>query len=100
MKLDLNQYHKHVLNYGAPGGENLPNMPEDLYFGVGYNDNFGRLDVFEGHGPDGTPVFEGRVDIKDLLARLPERTEATAERNDAIVEEVIMDAYNTSTMLH
>jgi hypothetical protein len=94
---DPNQFHKYPLNYGRTDGMNLSGMPENQYFCVGYNDDVGMgfVDVLEGHGSDGTPVYEGKVDISGLLAGLPERNDATAGRIDDAVEGAIMDDHNS-----
>lgn len=102
MNQDPNQFHKYPLNYGKTDGENLSGMPKDHYFCVGYNDegNVGFVDVLEGHGSNGTPVYEGKFGLGELLAELPERTEATARHVDDSVERVIMDKYNAHVGLN
>jgi len=82
------QNHKNVLNYGKTDGTNIPFMPSDKYFSVGYNNIYGLIDVCEGNGD---PVFEGRVGIEKLLLDL--RSEPK-ERVDPKVEDLIMKSYN------
>jgi len=96
MNQDSNQFHKYPVNYGVTNGMNLSGMPDGQYFCVGYNDegNVGFVDVLEGHGSDGTPIYEGKVDLGGALAELPKRTEANARQVDDSIESVIMDDYN------
>ena len=84
------QYHEFVLNYGKTDEENLPDMLSDNYFCIGYNPIYGLVDVLKGNG---IPVFEGRIDIGDLLAKIE-----TDDRKeiDSQVENYIMEAYDNS----
>lgn len=81
--------HEHVLNYGITDGSNLAYMPHGKYFCVGYNNRFGLIDVMEGHGPDGTPGFEGRINIESLI----EDAELGSDELNETVESYIMKAY-------
>ena len=81
------ELHKISLNYGKTNSSNLPHMPNDKYFAIGYNDRFGLVDVCEG---DGTPFFEGRVNIESLLPKLRSQD---PENLDSNVEKHIMEAY-------
>ena len=87
---------KNVLNYGRTDGKNLPNVPVNKFFSVGYNQKYGLVDVIDGdgQGTDGLSIFEGAINIEKLLAQLPQRTEETAKQIDKTVETYIMDAYN------
>ena len=96
------EFHKVPLNYGKTDGENLPFMPKDKYFAVGYNDKYGLVDVKEGNG---VSFFEGRINIENLLAKL-QSTSVLGEVSDksfpfvkqkiinSQVEDFIMEAYN------
>ncbi len=81
------EFHKYALRYGKTDGVNIPLMPKDKYFAVGYNGRFGLLDVLEGNGE---PVFEGRINIESLLSELSSKDKETV---DSRVEDCIMKSY-------
>lgn len=82
------EYHETVLNYGRTDGNNLPRMPKDKYFSVGYNPTHGRVDVMESNG---VPYFEGKVPIQGLLSKLKSEKQETINSE---VEDFIMKSYH------
>jgi len=86
-------FHQIPLRYGKTDGENLPGMPKDKYFVVGYNGTYGLVDVCEGNGK---PILRGemRTNIEGLLTTLGSLGDS--DLIDSKVEDYIMDAYANS----
>ncbi|MEA3429942.1 MAG: hypothetical protein U9R08_01580 [Nanoarchaeota archaeon] len=81
------QFHEIPLKYGKTDEVNFPDMPGNNYFCVGYNQKYGLVDVMEG---DGNPVFEGRINIENLLSQ--NRLEKS-QIVDSRVEDFVMSSY-------
>lgn len=84
------EFHEHPLRYGKTDGANLPYMPKDKYFSVGYNPKYGLVDVLEDNGD---PFFEGRVNIESKLSELESEDQ---EEVYSEVEDFIMEAYHNT----
>lgn len=81
------EFHMIPLRYGKTDGENIPYMPKDKYFAVGYNPKYGLIDVLEDNGDS---FFEGRVNIEKVLSELQS---VNRENVDSQVEDFIMKSY-------
>jgi len=93
------EYHTYSTdNYGGLNSESLPNMPENTYHAIGFNDTYGLVDVID---EDTKPYFEGRIDITDLLKKLKfkdlkDKGPKSKERVElsSNVEKYVMNAYD------
>ena len=65
--MENDEFVEVALRYGKTNGLNIPFMPENKFFVVGYNNKYGLLNVHEDRGE---PYFEGRVNIETLLSEL------------------------------
>jgi len=78
----------HLLG-GKTDGANIPFMPSDKTFMMGYNSKHGLLNVYE-NGPGENFYFKGRVNIENLLPKRPLKED---KETDSRVYNHIMTAY-------
>jgi len=90
--MENEEFVKFPLSYGRTGETDIPFIPGHIsankFFCVGYNSRYGLVNL---HEDDGTPYFEGRINIESLLSeiQLEDRNEVNLQ-----VESHIMDAYH------
>lgn len=79
------------LSYGKTDGKNIPYMPSDKLFMVGYNTKYGLLNVHESGNKLGEQsYFKGRVNIENLLSKLPSKK---GRETESRVYNYIMTSY-------